>query len=78
MTNSLSINIEKTHYIPFKAKNKPTFDINIVSDNTLTTPVSGTKFLGIYSQDSLNWNNHIQHIIPKLSSACYIMRRLSP
>ena len=41
-------------------------------------PVSDTKFLGIYLQDSINWNNHIQCIIPKLSSACYIMRRLKP
>ncbi len=30
--------------------------------------------LDIYLQDSLNWNNHIQHTIPTLSSACYIMR----
>ena len=30
--NSLSINVEKTHYIQFKTKNKPTFDINIVCD----------------------------------------------
>ena len=78
MINSLSIDIEKTHYILFKAKNKPTFDVNIVSDNKLITPVSDTKLLDIYLQDSLNWNNHIQHIIPKLSSACYIMRRLKP
>ena len=28
--NSLSINVEKTHYIQFKTKNKSTFDINIV------------------------------------------------
>ena len=39
MINSLSIDIEKTHYILFKAKNKPTFDVNIVSDNKLITPV---------------------------------------
>ena len=78
MINSLSINIQKTQYILFKAKNKPTFDVNTVSDNKLITPVSDTKLLDIYLQDSLNWNNHIQHIIPKLSSACYIMRRLKP
>ena len=28
--NSLSINVEKTHYIQFKTKNKPTPDINII------------------------------------------------
>ena len=58
MINSLSINIEKTHYILFKAKNKPIFDINIVGDNNLITPVSDTKLLDIYLQDLLNCHNH--------------------
>jgi hypothetical protein len=70
--NSLSINIEKTHYIQFKTKNKPTFNTNIVCDNNSVTPVTDIKFLGIYLQDSINWSCHIEYIIPKLSSACYI------
>ena len=45
--NSLSINVEKTHYIQFKTKNEPTFDINIVCDNNSITPVTDIKFLGI-------------------------------
>jgi len=76
--NSLSINVEKTHYIQFKTKNKPTFDINIVCDNNSITPVTDIKFLGIYLQDSINWSCHIEYIIPKLSSACYIMRSIKP
>ena len=74
----LSINIEKTHYIQFKTKNKPTFDINFVCDNNSITPVTDIKFLGIYLQDSINWSCHIEYIIPKLSSACYIMRSIKP
>ena len=35
--NLLSINIDKTHYIQFKTKNKPTLDINIVCDDNLIT-----------------------------------------
>jgi len=76
--NSLSINVEKTHYIQFKTKNKPTFDISIICDNNLITPVSNIKFLGIYLQDSINWSCHIEYIIPKLSSACYVMRSIKP
>jgi hypothetical protein len=70
--NLLSINIDKTHYIQFKTKNKPTLDINIVCDNNLITPPN-IKFLGIYIHDSVNWSCHIEYIIPKQSSACYIM-----
>jgi hypothetical protein len=76
--NSLSINVDKTHYIRFKTKNKPTFDIQIVCNNNKITSVPHCKFLGIYLQDSLNWSCHIGSIIPKLSSACYIMRNLKP
>ena len=36
----------------------PTFDINIVGDNNLITPVSDTKLLDIYLQDLLNCHNH--------------------
>jgi hypothetical protein len=32
----------------------------------------------IYIHDSINWSYHIEHIIPKLSSACYIMRNIKP
>jgi len=76
--NSLSINVEKTHYIQFKIKNKPAFDINIICDNKSITPATDIKFLGIYLQDSINWSCHIEYIIPKLSSACYVMRIIRP
>jgi hypothetical protein len=65
-------------YIQFKTKNSPTYDINIVCDDNLITPVPNIKFLGIYLQDSINWNCHIDYIMPKLSSACYIMRSIKP
>jgi len=56
----------------FKTKNKPTLDINIICNDNLMTTVPKTKFLGIYIHDSINWNCHIEYIIPKLSSAYYI------
>jgi len=74
--NSLSINVKKSHYIPFKTKNKPTLDINIVCDNKSITPATDIKYLGIYLQDSINWSCHIEYITPKLSSACYVMKSI--
>ena len=74
--NSLTINVEKTHYIQFRAGNTPSYDINIDCDNNLITSVDNIKFLGIHLQDSIKWNCHIEHILPKLSSACYIMRNI--
>jgi hypothetical protein len=76
--NLLSINIDKTHYIQCETKNKPTVDINITCNDNLITTVSKIKFLGLCIHDSLNWNYHIEYIIPKLSSACYVMRTIKP
>jgi hypothetical protein len=79
--NLLSINVDKTHYIQFKTKNKSTLDINIVCNDNLVTTLLNIKFLGIYiyiTHDSINWSCHIEYIIPKLSSACYIIRSIKP
>ena len=65
--NLLSINADKTHYIKFKTKNKPTCDVKIVSNGNPITALIKIKFLGIYIQDSSNWNYHIDYIIPKVS-----------
>jgi len=76
--NVLSINVDETHYILFKTKNKPTLDIKIVCVDNLITTLPNIKFLGIYICDSINWSCHIEYIIPKLGSACYIMRSIKP
>jgi hypothetical protein len=65
--------VNKTHCIQFKTKNKSTTDVNIVCINCSITTVSNIKFLGININDSFNWSSHVECIIPKLSSACYIM-----
>jgi len=52
--NLLSINVNKTHYIQFKTKNKPTLDINIICNDNLITSLPNVKFLGIYIHNSIN------------------------
>jgi hypothetical protein len=42
------------------------------------TTVTNTKFLGIFINDTLSWETHIDYIIPKLSTACYTMRITKP
>jgi hypothetical protein len=34
------------------------------------------KFLGIHLDNHLNWNNHTDQIIPKLSAACYAVTQM--
>jgi len=33
-----------------------------------------TKFLGLRTDNHINWNNHIAPMIPQLSAACYAVR----
>jgi hypothetical protein len=35
-----------------------------------------TKFLGLQIDNHLNWTNHIDKLIPKLSGACYAVRSM--
>ena len=37
-----------------------------------------TKFLGIFINNTLSLKTHIEHIKPKLSSACYAMTSIKP
>ena len=40
--------------------------------------VSNTKFLHIHINDTINWKNHIEYILPKLSTASHATRIIKP
>jgi hypothetical protein len=37
-----------------------------------------TKFLGLIVDNTLSWKPHIDHLINKLSTACYLIRSVKP
>jgi len=43
-------------------------------NNNLITNSTYTKFLGVTMDNILSWNNHIDLLMKKLSTACYIIR----
>jgi len=49
-------------------------NIKIGFNNNFITNSSYTKFLGVTMNNTLYWNNHIDLLIKKLSTACYIIR----
>ena len=55
IVNLLSINVDKTRYIQFNTKNKPTLDTNIVCNYNLIT-LPNNKFLGINILNTLSQN----------------------
>ena len=66
LSNSLTLNTDKTHYLDFSTKKiqDPHLTINdqpIIKQNE-------TKYLGLIIQDDLKWNKHINRLINKLNS----------
>lgn len=67
--NLLSINISKTCFIIFKAKNKKISDHRpLTIDNIPLEQKQCEKYLGLKIDNNLNWNNQIDYIKDKLSS----------
>jgi hypothetical protein len=74
--NKLILNLEKTNVMKFVTKNLPHCALTIGCKDKYIEEVVNTKLLGIHLDNHLNWNNHIDQIIPKLSAACYEVRQM--
>ena len=78
ISNTLSINIQKTHYMLFTNR-LPSCDLSICpSLNGLPLESQNScLFLGVYLDNKLKFNLHIQHISKKISKSIGIMFKLS-
>jgi hypothetical protein len=72
--NQLSLNFNETNYVHFKTKRKMSVNFKIVFNNNLITSSSYTKLLGVTMDNTLSWNNHIDLLLKKLSTVCYVIR----
>ena len=71
--NKLTLNLEKTEYIFFCArpiKVKPTLEI----DNVTLLSVESVKFLGLWLDQNLNWNIHVNKLITRLKRNMHLLR----
>jgi hypothetical protein len=65
------------HYITNKRHSYQYADL-ISHGNKKIANTCNTKFLGITLDNTLSWKTHIDTIIPKLSSACFVIRSVKP
>jgi len=70
----LSLNYDKTYFLQFRPKNSYEINIKISCDNKLIKEIKNTKFLGLDTDSSLSWKSHIDQMMIKLSTACYVIR----
>ena len=74
--NKLALNISKTNIIRFALKQSYN-SLAVASGNLFINEVSVIKFLGLQIDKNLDWKTHIEYILPKLSSAIFVIRSLS-
>jgi Reverse transcriptase (RNA-dependent DNA polymerase) len=75
--NKLSLNTKKTNFIIFGHKQQPDIaKYKLMLDGNCLERVKSAKFLGIYIDEKLNWNQHINHVCMKVSKGIGIMSRL--
>jgi len=76
--NLLFLNLNKTKYLQFRAKNTQKVDSNITLLNNQITNSNSTKLLGLNIEETLSWKSQIDQILLRLSSACYAIRVITP
>jgi len=74
--NMLVLNLEKTNIMRSVTINQPYCALTINHKDKYIEEVVNLKFLGIQIDSHLNWKNHIDQMIPKLSAACYMVRQM--
>lgn len=75
--NVLGLNLSKTHFLVFSHLKKQLQDMSrdIMIQQTVITWMDCTKFLGVATNDKLNWKDHIQHVHTKTSRNIGILYR---
>jgi hypothetical protein len=76
--NGLALNMEKTNIMKFTSRYHQNEAFQIIYQKKTITGANNTKFLGLELDKNISWKNHVQKIVSKLSSACYLVRRMYP
>jgi hypothetical protein len=74
--NQLVLNITKSNVIKFIPTTTVHVSLDIYYKDNLIGEVKSTKFLGMHIDNHMNWKNHVERILPKLSAACFLIRNL--
>ena len=81
--NKLSLNVEKTSYTLFSHRMKKSIDcsLNLFINKQLINKVNCCKYLGVFIDSALKWDDHIDYLYKKLikfTSIFYKMRDILP
>jgi hypothetical protein len=77
-SNLLALNCNKTHFMQFLTKKQNERKIKIIAPNSIDTNIKSTIFLGLITDNSLSWKDHIAALTSELNRACYAIRSIKP
>jgi hypothetical protein len=69
LSNSV-INLNKMNIMKFITKNSSHSTLHIGYKEKYIEETVNTKFLGLQTDNNINWKDHTEEMIPKLSGAC--------
>jgi hypothetical protein len=70
------LNYNKTNYLQFNTKNSREYILKLNYQGNYVKSSPHTKFLGLITDDSLSWKAHLDQMMSKLNTACFIIRSL--
>jgi hypothetical protein len=71
------LHLDETNIKEIVTNKPPQYDLKIVYNEKYIEELINTKFFGLQIDNHLNWKNHIDLMIPKLSRAWYAIRLVS-
>jgi hypothetical protein len=77
-TNLSSLNADKTQYMQFVTKTSSLMYLHVMNKNKEIVNTCNTKFPKLTLDNTFSWKNHIDTIVPKLSSASFTVRAVKP
>ena len=73
--NKLSLNATKTNYMLFTNRDTQNLNTTLTLGNSIIDKVKCTKFLGIYIDENLKWNEHTHKVTQKLTRSYYAINK---
>jgi len=74
--NQLILHYNKTHYLQFNTKNSWDYDLKRNCQGNYIKSSSNTKFWGLIIDDSLSLKVHIDQMMSKLNTTCFVIRTI--
>jgi hypothetical protein len=72
----ININYNKTNYLQFNMKNGWDYEVKPNYQGNCIKSSPSTKILGLTINDSLTWKAHIDQMMSKLNTACFVIRTI--